>query len=163
MMASAPLTLPAATVVGVWLAPLRWPLTLAGGACLELVASLWVSGGAGLAMLIAGYLLILSFAARNLAVTGSVLVIVGLTANLTVMALDGGMPVRGVSAGSGFGPRHHAEGPGDHLTALSDVIPVPPLGEVFSPGDLVLAAGVATMAVSVATPARRRRRAVAGR
>lgn len=163
MMASAPRAPPAATVVAVWLAPLRWPLALAGGACLELVASLWVAGAVGLAMLISGYLLILCFAARNLAVTGSVLVIVGLAANLAVMALDGGMPVRGVSAASGFGPRHHAQRPGDHLTALADVIPVAPLGEVFSPGDLVLAAGVATMVVSVTTPARRRRRAVAGR
>lgn len=163
MMASAPLAPPAATVVCVWLAPLRWPLALAVGACLELAASLWVSGVGGLAMLIAGYVLILGFAARNLAVTGSVLVIVGLAANLAVMALDGGMPVRGVSPSSGFGPRHHAERPGDHLTALADVIPVAPLGEVFSPGDLVLAAGVATMIVSVTTPARRRRRAVAGR
>lgn len=163
MMASAPRAPPAATVVGVWLAPLRWPLALAGGVSLELVASLWVSGAPGLAMLIAGYVLILCFAGRNLAVTGSVLVLVGLAANLTVMALDGGMPVRGVSPGSGFGPRHHPERAGDHLKALADVIPVAPLGEVFSPGDLVLAAGVATMVVSVTTPARRRRRAVAGR
>ena len=143
--------------------PFRWaPALLAGAAC-ELVSSLWVSGTAGLVVLIAGYLLLIGFAAGNLAVTGSVLVMVGLLANLAVMAADGGMPVRGQPAASGFGPRHHAERPGDHLTALGDVVSVPALGEVFSAGDLLLGAGVAVMLVTVSRPRTRGRRMATGR
>ncbi|HVA74178.1 MAG TPA: DUF5317 family protein [Acidimicrobiales bacterium] len=146
----------------VWPGPFRWPLALGAGAMCELVSSLWVGGAAGLALLIAGYALLICFAARNLAIAGAVLVIVGLVANLTVMAVDGGMPVRGLPPASGFGPRHHGQGPADHLTALGDVVAVPALGEVFSAGDLLLAAGVATMLVSVnPTGWRRRRRAAA--
>ena len=156
MMASAAGSVPAGSVAPVTLSAFRWPVTLGGGALCELVASLWVGSTAGLVLLIAGYALLICFAARNLAITGSVLVIAGLLANLTVMAVDGGMPVRGVPAASGFGPRHHADRPGDHLVALGDVISVSPLGEVFSAGDLLLGAGVATMLVAVAVPNRRR-------
>ena len=136
--------------------PFRWPLALGAGALCELVSSLWVGGAAGLALLFAGYAMLVCFAARNVALAGSVLVMVGLVANLTVMAVDGGMPVRGLPPASGFGPRHHGQRPGDHLTALGDVVAVPALGEVFSAGDLLLAAGVATMLVTVNMPARRR-------
>jgi hypothetical protein len=149
--------------VGVSLAPFRWPLALLAGAGCELVSSLWVSGDPGFGLLIAGYVLLMGFAAANLAVTGSVLVLVGLAANLTVMALDGGMPVRGLSPDSGFGPRHHAQRRGDHLTGLGDVVALPALGEVVSPGDLVLVAGVTTMVVTLAGPSRGRRRAAASR
>jgi hypothetical protein len=143
--------------------PFRWQPALVGGALCELVSSLWMSGAAGLVVLIAGYALLVGFAARNVAITGSVLVVAGLLANLTVMAVDGGMPVRGQPASSGFGPRHHAAGPGDDLTALGDVVAVPALGEVFSAGDLLLGAGVVTMFVTVAAPRRRGRRVATSR
>lgn len=156
MMASAARTPPAGSVDHVPPSAFRWPVALGAGALCELVASLWVGGATGLVVLVAGYALLICFAARNLAVTGSVLVIAGLVANVTVMAVDAGMPVSGVTAASGFGPRHHAQRAGDHLTALGDVISVPALGEVFSAGDLLLAAGVATMLVAVAVPNRRR-------
>lgn len=138
--------------------PFRWQPALLAGAVCELVSSLWVSGPTGLVLLVAGYLLLIGFAARNLAIAGSVLVIIGLVANLTVMTVDGGMPVRGLSPSSGFAPRHHGVRAGDHLTALGDVVAVPALGEVFSAGDLLLAAGVATMLVTVRGPKLRRRR-----
>lgn len=140
------------------LSAFRWPFALGAGALCELVSSLWVGGPAGLALLVFGYVLLISFAARNLAIAGSVLVIAGLLANLTVMVTDAGMPVRGLPPASGFGPRHHGMGPGDHLTALGDVVAVPALGEVFSAGDLLLAAGVVTMVVTVNLPTGRRRR-----
>ena len=141
----------------VWPGPFRWTPALAAGALCELVSSLWVGGAAGLALLFAGYALLICFAARNLAVAGSVLVVAGLVANLTVIAADGGMPVRGLPPAAGFGPRHHGLRPGDHLTALGDVVAVPALGEVFSAGDLLLAGGVATMLVTVNLAPRRRR------
>ena len=143
--------------------PFRWSAALFAGAACELVSSLWMSGGAGMAVLIAGYILLVGFAARNVAIAGSVLVVVGLLANLTVMAVDGGMPVRGLPASSGFGPRHHGARAGDHLTVLGDVVVVSPIGEVFSAGDLLLIAGVGTMLVSVRAPRGRGRRVAAGR
>ena len=157
-MASAPRIPPAATFDPVTLGPFRWPVAIVAGASCELVSSLWLTGDAGLVVLIAGYLLLVGFAARNAAIVGSVLVVVGLVANLTVIALDGGMPVRGLPASSGFGPRHHGARHGDHLVGLGDVVSVPALGEVFSAGDLLLAAGVVTMLVTVRTPGRRGRR-----
>ena len=154
-MASVAPPAPATTFNGVWLAPLRWPLALFAGAACELVSSLWMAGAGGLVMLVGGYVLLLAFAARNVAVLGSVLVIAGLLANLTVICLNGGMPVSGADPASGFGPRHHPVGPGDHLTAMADVISVPALGEVFSPGDLVLGAGVTTMIAATLAGGRR--------
>src|SRR5436190_24150713 len=67
-------------------------LLLAGAAC-ELAAR-WVAGAAGAGIIRAGYVLIICFALRNAALTGMVLVAVGLVANLTVIAVNGGMPVR---------------------------------------------------------------------
>jgi hypothetical protein len=129
---------------------------LVGGAAAEFAGSRWGSGAVGTGILIAGYLLLLGFALRNAAVTGMVLVAFGLLANVTVIALDGGMPVRGLPAGAIYGARHHGQRPGDRLTGLADVIHLPALGEMVSPGDLVLGLGVATVVVSSMHPARRR-------
>jgi hypothetical protein len=128
-------------------------LLLGGGAC-ELAGSHWGDGAAGTAILVAGYLLLIGFALRNAALTGMVLVAFGLCANATVITLDGGMPVRGLPAGINAGARHHGERPGDHLTALADVVHLAPLHETVSPGDLVLSLGVATLVVAVMRPRR---------
>ncbi len=127
---------------------------LCTGAACEL-ATRWVGGGAGAGIMIAGYVLMICFALRNAAVTGMVLVAVGLAANLTVIAIDRGMPVRGLAAGASDGWRHHGERPGDRLTGLADVVPVTPLGETVSAGDIVLSLGVATAMVSLMRPRRR--------
>ena len=83
-------------------------------------------------------MLLIGFALRNAGLTGMVLVAVGLLANLTVIAVDRGMPVRGLPAGVSDGWRHHGERPGDHLTGLADVVRLTPLGETVSAGDIVL-------------------------
>jgi Family of unknown function (DUF5317) len=129
-------------------------LLVAGAGC-ELAGSRWGAGWPGTAIVVAGYVLLLGFAVRNAALTGMVLVAMGLAANLTVIALDGGMPVRGLAPGA-YGGRHHAERPGDHLTGLADVVPITPIGETVSAGDLVLALGVATVLVGALRPSRRR-------
>jgi hypothetical protein len=128
---------------------------LVGGAVGEFAGSRWGAGAVGTAIVVAGYLLLISFALRNVAVTGMVLVAFGLLANVTVIALNGGMPVRGLPAGATYGTRHHAQRPGDRLTGLADVIHLPALGEIVSPGDLVLGLGVATVVVAVMRPRRR--------
>ena len=55
-------------------------------------ARTWLRAG----ILLAGYVLLICFAVRNAGLTGMVLVAVGLLANLAVIAVDGGMPVRGL-------------------------------------------------------------------
>ena len=62
-------------------------------------------------VLVAGYLLLVGFALRNAGLTGMVLVAFGLLANLAVIVVDGGMPVRGLPAGAADGPRHHGDTP----------------------------------------------------
>jgi hypothetical protein len=129
-------------------------LLLAGAFC-EFAGDRWVSGWAGAVVVVAGFLLLFGFAVRNIKLTGMVLVAAGLLSNLTVVALDGGMPVRGVPAGVTSGPRHHGEKPGDHLIGLADVVHIAPLGEMVSAGDIVLAVGVATVIAGLMRPARR--------
>ena len=128
-------------------------LLLAGAGC-EILTR-WVGGVTGAVILIVGYVLLLGFAWRNVATTGMVLVAVGLLANLTVITVNRGMPVRGVPPGLTYGWRHHGERPGDHLTGLADVVPVTPLGETVSAGDIVLSLGVATVVASLMRPSRR--------
>ncbi len=132
----------------------RVRILLAGAGC-ELAGDRWVSGWAGAFVVMAGFLLLLWFAVGNIRLTGMVIVAAGLLSNLTVIALDGGMPVRGFPAAATFGPRHHGERPGDHLIGLADVVHIAPLGEMVSAGDIVLAVGVATVIAGLMRPARR--------
>src|ERR1700685_1362346 len=66
--------------------------TLLAGAVCEFAGSRWGPGWFGTALVVAGYVLLASFAVRNAALAGMVLVAAGLLANLTVIALNGGMP-----------------------------------------------------------------------
>jgi hypothetical protein len=125
---------------------LRWLGLLGAGAACEAIADRWLTGEGGLWLVIAGYVLMLGFALRNLSEAGSVLVAVGLFSNLLVIGVNGGMPVRGVPAGVQLGGHHHGEQSGDRLTGLADVVYVAPLGETLSAGDILLASGVGTLA-----------------
>ena len=100
-----------------------------------------------------------AFCAWNLRVAGVPLVTVGLLANATVVAVNGAMPVS-VSAASRAGvsvveiaagndDRHKIADSGTTLRALGDVIPVPlPVrSEIVSPGDVLVAAGLAELVV----------------
>jgi hypothetical protein len=127
---------------------LHWVAVLLAGAVCEFVGSRWGSGGVGLAVLLAGYVLLVAFALRNFARPGLVLIGAGLLANLLVIGLDRGMPVRGLPPGVTDGPRHHGIRPGDHLTGLADVVHLGPIGQTVSAGDLVLAVGIATAAAA---------------
>jgi hypothetical protein len=129
---------------------------LLAGAGLELVGSEWVSATAGLVLVIGGYVLLIGFAASNFRLAGMVMVTIGLLANLAVVAWDGGMPVRGVAPEVTFGPRHHGQRPGDHLTGLADTVRVAALGEMISAGDIVLTVGTAVVAFGLVRPPRRR-------
>ena len=128
-------------------------LLLAGAICA--LGARWVGGGVGAGILVAGYVLMVCFALRNAGLTGMVLVAVGLLANLAVIVVDQGMPVRGLPAGVSDGWRHHGERPGDHLTGLADVVRLAPLGETVSAGDIVLSLGAGTAVVALMRPRRR--------
>jgi hypothetical protein len=99
----------------------------------------------------------LVFCLKNLSVAGVGLVSLGLVANAVVVGINGAMPVSlwaalraGVPVGSiaaGTDPRHSIAGLGTHWRWLGDDIPLPlPLRpEVVSPGDVLIAAGLAEL------------------
>jgi hypothetical protein len=133
---------------------LHWWGALATGVALQLVAGpLGIRGLPGTAAIAGSYLLLLSFAVANRALGCMPVVLVGLSLNAVVILVNSGMPVRAEAvAAVGLDPRdldagdlgakRHLEGPDDRLTGLGDVVPLRPLGEVVSVGDLLLAVGV---------------------
>ncbi len=143
-------------------AQLRWLWPLGAGAVCEAIADRWLVGADGLWLVVAGYVLMLGFALRNLPQWGSVLVAVGLFSNLLVIGLNGGMPVRGVTAGAQLGGHHHGQQASDRLTGLADTVYVSPLGETLSAGDILLASGVGLIAGFVVVRGRRPSVAVTG-
>ena len=109
----------------------------------------------------------LAFCVRNLRLAGVPLIALGLSLNALVVVLNGTMPVSidaatraGVSLheiASGSDPRHSIAGPDTTWRVLGDVIAVPlPLRpEVVSPGDLLIAAGLAELVLLGMRPRRR--------
>jgi hypothetical protein len=99
---------------------------------------------------------VVAFLLANRGVAGTGLVALGLGTNALVVALNGAMPVSTAAlerAGGGAavsGLRHEPADGGTRLSWLGDVVPVPlPLRpEVVSPGDVLVAAGVAQVVVA---------------
>ncbi|MBA2625581.1 MAG: DUF5317 domain-containing protein [Acidimicrobiia bacterium] len=145
---------------------LRWSVALWAGVGLQLLAGPFgVGGRPGTVAVIASYVALLGFAVANRGLTGMPVVLVGLALNATVIVLNGGMPVRPAAVaavgldpaeldGTDLGAKRHLERPRERLPALGDVVPLRPLGEVVSFGDLVLAAGVANVVFRVMRPLR---------
>lgn len=145
-----------------------WPL-LAAGLGLQVAGSAPAAGGRPVALL-ASYALLVVFAGANAQVVGMWLVAVGIALNGLVMAVDGGMPVSraavvaaglagpGQASGLRLPAGRHLERPSDQLVAAADVVPVAPLREVVSLGDLVADVGVADVLVHLLRRPRERRR-----
>jgi hypothetical protein len=98
---------------------------------------------------------IVVFLVLNRHLPGMLLAGVGLAANLVVIVANGAMPVSleaariagiGTSLTQGIG--HEPMTSATTLSWLGDVIPLPGLGLVISPGDIVLAGGLAWLAYS---------------
>lgn len=106
---------------------------------------------AGVIVMAASYLLLVAFIAANLSRRGAILMGAGLIMNLVVIVANRGMPVSlEAASAAGFDPsdylqsavKHRVMGPGTRLEFLGDVIPLPILKRVVSPGDVVLGVGM---------------------
>jgi hypothetical protein len=154
----------------------RWVAALGAGALLQVVAQVGgVDGAAGLACILASYALLMAFGMANIRFVGMPVVLLGIVLNVVVITANGGMPVRTEAiltvdpartpaevADLDLGAKRHLETDDDHLTLLGDVLPVSPIGQVLSFGDLILAFGVADVVFRLLRPVRagRRRRTV---
>ena len=122
----------------------RWPWLLALAIAARLVAPL--SPLAPLPLYLASFAGILAVVAANRSVSGLGLVGVGAASNLAVVALNGGMPVdlAAVAAAGASGPHdplHIVLDATTRLPFLADVIALPPVRNVYSAGDVAIAAG----------------------
>ncbi len=128
------------------------------------------------ALLWLSFALLILFSSVNLRRPGFVLFLLGVLLNLTVMAVNHGMPVRAealVASGDqgqiaqlqeGYGGvKYHLAGHDDRLMALADVVVLPPpVGEVVSIGDLLVDAGLGWFLFAAMGPGRRGKREPAG-
>jgi hypothetical protein len=117
-------------------------------------------------LVLVSYVALLAFCATNLRIVGMGVVLVGLAMNALVIGVNGGMPVRrsAVVAAEIAGyedlpeirlkGKRHFEDEDDRLMFLADIVPVPPLREVLSFGDLVMSVGVADVLVHLLRPER---------
>lgn len=141
-------------------ADLRWMPLLYASAALQFLGSP-LRGMPGLALVLVSFAGLVAFAAVNFHYAGMGVVLVGVLMNFTVIAVNGGMPVRPdaiVAAGIAdrselddldFTAKRHLERDDDTLIVLADIIPIPagPLSQVVSFGDLVMSVGVADLIV----------------
>lgn len=109
---------------------------------------------------VAAVLLLIGFLVRNSALPGVPLVALGLLLNVVAVAANGAMPVSQWAAertgvdlsriAAGLDARHQVADASTALRPLTDVVPVPVPGfrEVLSPGDLLVAAGLALLLVT---------------
>ena len=139
-----------------------WPLALIGLA-LQLVpvpafddprVERWIGAG----LLVLSYLLVLAFVLENIQFPGFPVVFIGILLNVFVISLNRGMPVSDEALRTAYGAdyqetrqelvesggaKHHLARPDDLLLPLADSIPIgPPVGNVFSLGDLIAYLGV---------------------
>lgn len=157
------------------LRPVQGLGALLAAVLLQVLAGIGALGSsAQLACVIASYVLLLGFGLRNVRLVGMPVVLVGLLLNLLVITVNGGMPVRAEAlrrvdadldvATVELGAKRQLEDEGTRLAVLGDIVPVPPIGQVLSFGDLVLAVGLADVTFRLLKPIalpRRRRRTVA--
>ncbi len=141
----------------------RRPVLVLTAAAAQLLGAVLVMRGATtggyLAGLVASGGLVALFLAANRHLPGAGLFSLGLLANAAVVAANGAMPVslaaaaragvdtRAIAAAAD--PRHTVAGRGTWARGLGDVVPVPlPLRPaVASPGDVLVAAGLAELVV----------------
>jgi hypothetical protein len=123
----------------------------------------------GFGLLVASYVLILAFAARNLVIRGMGIVFIGIACNALVITLNQGMPFKVPAewrneSWTQPSVKHHPQQSDDKLRFLSDIIVVKePFDSVLSFGDLILAVGLCDVAYNVSRKPKRRRPSPSGR
>jgi hypothetical protein len=155
----------------------RFAWLLGAGLTLQIAFDLyepeWLTDRLKLAVVLWSNVLVITFIALNRVLPGMTAMAVGLFLNVVVIAANGAMPVSQAaveSAGLTEAPtelslKHEVLGPDTALPWLADVIPLPTLKEVLSPGDLVLMAGIAALIyerMTTGAGASRRRPAASG-
>jgi hypothetical protein len=140
------------------------PLAIAG------LAMQWFAPSHGILpviLLLVSFAALIAFAVRNLALPGFRLILLGILLNFLVIAANGGMPVsRSALVASGQvdtlealvhdgGAKHHVATGDDLLVPLADVIPVSPIHNVVSAGDILTYAGVAWLVFATLRTRRR--------
>jgi Family of unknown function (DUF5317) len=136
----------------------RAPLLLFAGLGLQIVFGLWapswMTDAWGLGVLIGSNLLVLMWLVVNRSLPGLIVAAVGLLMNLTVITVNGAMPVSADAVRAAGGEeleisdsalKHEELDDDTRLGFLGDIIPLPGLG-IWSIGDVVLAAGLALLA-----------------
>ena len=119
---------------------------------------------AGFGLLVASYVLILAFCARNLVLRGMSIVLIGIVCNALVIVIDQGMPVKFPAqwrnqSWARATVKHHPQQHGESLLFLSDIIIVKdPYDVVLSFGDLIIAVGLCDVAYNVSRDPQRRKR-----
>lgn len=146
-------------VSNITIARFRFPLFVFAGLAMQIGAELYAmfgnrslrESGWGFLILAASYALLVSFVVMNFKMQGMVVMGLGLAMNLTVITLNQGMPVSlGAASAAGFDPtdylqtavKHRRLGPSTRLPFLADVIPLPGLRKVISPGDVFFGVGI---------------------
>ncbi len=116
----------------------------------------------GFGLLVASYVFILAFAARNLVIRGMGIVLIGIACNALVVTANQGMPVKFPPEWQGKSwaqatVKHHPQQPDDKLRFLSDIIVLKsPFDSVISFGDLILMVGLCDVAYNASRKARSR-------
>jgi hypothetical protein len=138
------------------------PLRLGPLALVGLLLQLWDPPGRWpLVVLLSSFGLLFVFTLTNRKIAGFGMITAGLVLNLSVIALNGGMPVsRHALVASDQtdsllplladgGAKHHLATDDDRLLFLADVIAIPsPIRQVISVGDLFTYGGVAVVVVA---------------
>ena len=151
-----------------------WAL-LAAAACAQLAGSLmsrWQDSSTAYEVgSLAAVALLVAFLVRNSALPGVPVVALGLLLNVVAVLANGAMPVSRWAAqrtgvdlsaiAAGLDARHEVADAATRLRPLTDVVPVPVPGyrEVLSPGDVLVASGLALLLVTAllwGQPVRRR-------
>jgi hypothetical protein len=150
---------------------LRWGWLLAAGLTIQIVLEFaspprryWHNLGYGL--LVASYVLVLAFCARNVVLRGMSIVLIGIACNAAVIIANQGMPVK-IPPEWRNEPwaeatlKHHPQQPGEQLLVLSDIIVVrEPFDNVLSFGDLILVVGLCDVFYNASRDPQRRRKKV---
>ena len=148
---------------------IHWGWVLAVGLAIQIALEFaspprryWHSIGFGL--LVASYVLVLAFCARNLVIRGMSIVLIGIACNALVIVLNQGMPVKFPpewrdQAWAEATVKHHPQAPGEKLLILSDIIIVKhPFDTVLSYGDLILVVGLCDVSYNASRDPQRRRK-----